>query len=64
MSIFITGDCHGDFKRFSNKNFDYANCTKDKDYVIICGDFGGIWSSGQIWKSKNYINKESKEDKY
>lgn len=64
MAIFITGDCHGDFKRFSNKNFNYSNCTKDKDYIIICGDFGGIWTSGQNWKGKDYIGRESNEDKY
>ena len=42
--IFITGDTHGDFTRFSRKN----RCTMSKihpgDTVIICGDFSGIWS--------------------
>lgn len=41
--IFITGDCHGNFERFNNSIFpEQAVMTKD-DYVIICGDFGGVW---------------------
>lgn len=44
--IFITGDCHGDIKRFSTKNFpEQKELTKD-DYVIICGDFGLVWAHG------------------
>lgn len=43
MSIFITGDTHADFRRFRKKSFPrQAGLTKD-DYVIICGDFGGLW---------------------
>ena len=41
--IYITGDCHFDFRRFNTKNFpEQKEMTKD-DYVIICGDFGGVW---------------------
>lgn len=41
--VFVTGDTHADFLRFSAKNFpEQKDMTKD-DYVIICGDFGGIW---------------------
>ncbi len=40
--IYITGDCHGDFSRFSTAAFpEQKKMTKD-DYIIICGDFG-IW---------------------
>jgi len=40
--IWVTGDCHGDFKRFSTDRFpEGKDATKD-DYVIICGDFG-LW---------------------
>lgn len=43
--IYVTGDTHGmiDFaklKLFANQ---HSNLTK-KDYVIIAGDFGGVWS--------------------
>jgi hypothetical protein len=44
MAIYITGDTHGDFTRFSTKRLRKRGIelTKD-DYVIICGDFGGVW---------------------
>lgn len=41
--IYITGDTHGDFSRFDIENFpEQKEMTRD-DYVIICGDFGGVW---------------------
>ena len=41
--IYLTGDCHAEFNRFSVKRFSaQKHMTKD-DYVIVCGDFGGIW---------------------
>lgn len=41
--IYITGDCHGIFERFNKSIFpEQGEMTKD-DYVLICGDFGGIW---------------------
>ena len=37
--IYVTGDCHGNFARFEQKNFpEQANMTKD-DTVIITGDY-------------------------
>lgn len=43
MSIYITGDCHGDMYRFNTHCFpEQRNMTKD-DIVIICGDFGLVW---------------------
>lgn len=50
MSIYITGDCHGDYRRFNTEIFpEQREMTKD-DYVIICGDFG-YWSEDkeQLW---------------
>lgn len=42
--IYITGDCHRNFERFNTRNFpEQKEMTKD-DYVIICGDFGGVWN--------------------
>ena len=41
--IYITGDTHGDFSRFSEENFSDWKDLNREDYVIICGDFGGIW---------------------
>jgi hypothetical protein len=41
--VFITGDTHASFHRFSTHLFkEQVNMTRD-DIVIICGDFGGIW---------------------
>lgn len=53
MSIYITGDCHGDYRRFGTEIFpEQKELTKD-DYVIICGDFG-YWSTDreQLWWRK------------
>lgn len=52
--IYITGDCHRSYERFNTKNFpEQKEMTKD-DYVIISGDFGGVWDK----------EKESKEERY
>lgn len=50
--IFVTGDTHSEFdRRFNTTSFpEQKEMTKD-DYVIICGDFGGIWDVG--WESKH-----------
>ena len=45
--IFVTGDTHGDFTRFATGNFpEQKEMTKD-DFVIICGDFGGVWDGSK-----------------
>ena len=53
--IYLTGDTHGQFRyRFTVSGFpEQRNMSKD-DYVIICGDFGGIWEA----------NGESRQEKY
>ena len=53
--IYITGDTHASFsKRFNNENFpEQKEMTKD-DYVIICGDFGGIWDEKEESKNEKY----------
>lgn len=44
VKLFATGDTHGDFGRFDANIFpEQADMTRD-DYVLICGDFGGVWS--------------------
>lgn len=40
--IYITGDCHGDYIRFSEENFPEQKELSIADYVIVCGDFG-LW---------------------
>lgn len=40
--IYVTGDCHADWTRFSSISFpEQKRMTRD-DFVIVCGDFG-IW---------------------
>ena len=44
MSIYITGDIHGDPSRLSSKNLSQLGIAiTDGDKVIICGDFGLPW---------------------
>ena len=45
--IYVTGDTHADFKRFSTNNFPEQREMTKYDYVIVCGDFGGIWDYGE-----------------
>ena len=41
--IFMTGDTHGEVRRFNRDSFpEQKGMTKD-DYVIILGDFGLVW---------------------
>lgn len=41
--IMVTGDCHGGFQRFKMRHFPEQAAMDRGDYIIICGDFGGIW---------------------
>lgn len=53
--IYITGDTHGEFdKRFNNKIFPIQKTMTKNDFLIICGDFGGIWNA----------NGETSQEKY
>ena len=42
--LYIKGDTHADFSRFNEINFPFQNEMSKDDYVIICGDFGGVWN--------------------
>lgn len=42
MTIYVTGDLHGDHDFSKIYSFDDSELTKD-DYLLICGDFGCIW---------------------
>lgn len=44
--IYVTGDTHGNFQRFKPEYFPEQNTLTRNDCVIICGDFGGIWTGG------------------
>lgn len=45
--IYITGDCHGGFQRFGNRYFPQQKKMGRDDYMIICGDFGGLWDGSR-----------------
>jgi len=47
MSIYVTGDTHGGFQRFTTKNFPQLRGMGRDDYMIICGDFGGVLAGEQ-----------------
>lgn len=44
MSVYATGDTHGNFLRFEEQHFPEQKKMTRSDYMIICGDFGGIWN--------------------
>lgn len=52
--IYVTGDTHGmlQFDKLQKFAKRHTNLTKD-DYVIICGDFGGVWSESTL---ATYLN--------
>ena len=54
MSIWITGDCHASFHRFSTENFPEQYEMTKNDYVIICGDFGGVWYQEEQTKQEDW----------
>lgn len=60
MAIYITGDTHGEFTRFRPALFPPQTHLSKEDYVIICGDFGGVWDRSpedEYWL--NWLEKKS-----
>lgn len=57
--IYVTGDCHGDIKRFSDYEFKKI---KEGDTLIVCGDFGFLWDGSEEEK-KNLAKLEKKKYK-
>lgn len=51
--VYITGDIHGDPRRFTMDIFPEQKEMNKDDYVIILGDFGLIWD----WKGKSSTEK-------
>ena len=49
--IYITGDTHGitDWEKLNTRNFSEQKfMNPDNDYVIIAGDFGGVWDGADF----------------
>jgi hypothetical protein len=51
--VYVTGDCHGDFRKFGTEAFHEQKEMSKDDIVIVCGDFGGVWS----WKGESPSEK-------
>ena len=59
MSIFITGDCHGEWnRRFNTKNFPEQKTMTKEDFVIVCGDFGYWTASEQQDHWLDWLNRK------
>ena len=43
--VYITGDTHSEFERFSSRRFPQQKEMTRADYLVICGDFGGVWDN-------------------
>jgi len=54
--IYVTGDTHKDFHRLSNGNFPECQGMTKNDYVIILGDFGGVWNKEEDGEEKFWFN--------
>ena len=63
MSIFVTGDTHGSrsygrfsfdgfMHRFNTESFPEQRELTKTDYMIICGDFGGVWNTDRVSASE------------
>jgi len=58
--IYLTGDTHGDFHRFSTKRFPEQKQMTRNDHVIILGDFGGLFNGTaeeEYWL--NWLSKKN-----
>lgn len=69
MSIYVTGDMHGSvpfyswrrvpvdgfMHRLSADNFPEQEEMTKEDYVVICGDFGGVWEMFETKKEKEAL---------
>ena len=57
--IYVTGDLHGqhDIEKLDETHFPEQHLLNKKDYVIVCGDFGLVWSNSEkvlCWR--NWLN--------
>lgn len=54
--IYITGDIHGEFWRCNDSYFREQDEMKKDDFLVICGDFGGIWDQAEGISEKGWID--------
>ena len=69
MAIYVTGDTHGSqslgrfsidgyMQRFSMASFPEQKEMRKEDYVIICGDFGGVWNVDRFFVRESPSEKD------
>lgn len=56
--IYVTGDTHGEEARWTKANLPVLNQLKEDDYVIVCGDFGYIFTGSR--KENEFLDKLEK----
>jgi len=54
--IYLTGDTHGDMRRFSTELFPESHHMTKNDYVIILGDFGLIWGQKETPEERYWLD--------
>lgn len=61
VMVFITGDTHGllDVLKLSNPYFPARSSLTKKDYLIVAGDFGGLWDGS--WRDEKTLDFFSSE---
>ena len=60
MAIFVCGDIHADISHISKKTMKRQNIIlTENDYLIILGDFGGVWyyPESRFYKQDVYLQK-------
>lgn len=55
--IYVTGDTHGDIKRFKKRELKKLT---QNDYLLICGDFGFLWDESDEEVAKLRFLQEQK----
>lgn len=59
MSVYVTGDCHGDWWKLHDEALGSQNKLTKEDFVIVCGDFG-IWHDTEGHESES-LNRLAKQ---
>lgn len=57
MATFVTGDIHGsiDIGRLTANHWPEGQRLRRCDYLVICGDFGLVWSPEPPWEDRYFL---------
>lgn len=53
--IYVTGDCHQEYRKLNLENFPEQREMTKEDYVIVCGDFGGVWNKDEESRQEKWF---------